>query len=116
MPGKRGALDRQIEPIRQKARTKCSGRHDDDFNCVTRLIFLYGKVKGMGIRFLIDTRAAVSLLHSSVWRQIRELEAWAEPRLVGVDGSALRVLGRAVIKVTVKLSRSVTTDVLIIEI
>ena len=32
-----------------------------------------------------------------------------------MDGSALRVLGRAVIKVTVELSRSVTTDVLIIE-
>ena len=32
-----------------------------------------------------------------------------------MDGSALRVLGRAVIKVTVELSRSVTTEVLIIE-
>ena len=62
--------------------------------------FVYGHVHGADVRFLIDTGAAVSLLNSTVWRKLSakaslRLEPWLGARLVGVDGSQLRVLGQA---------------------
>jgi len=55
--------------------------------------YLYATVNGVGVNFFIDTGAAVSLLHTSVWRQLRTvpLDTWTGTRLVGVDGSALQV-------------------------
>ena len=59
--------------------------------------FLHANLKGVGINFLIDTGAAVSLLHRSVWRRLSgvALETWTGPRLVSVDGSTLQILGGA---------------------
>ena len=58
---------------------------------------LYGFVNGVTVRFLVDTGASVSLLHSDVWHRISAshaaLQPWSGPRLVGVDGSELRVCG-----------------------
>ena len=61
---------------------------------------VYGRVHGADVRFLVDTGAAVSLLNSTVWRKLTadaslRLEPWLGARLVGVDGSQLRVFGQA---------------------
>ena len=58
---------------------------------------LGGTVNGIAVTFLLDTGAAVSLLRKEVWdrisRQSVELEPWREKRLVGVEGTPLRVEG-----------------------
>ena len=58
---------------------------------------LYGFVNVVRVHFLVDTGASVSLLHSDVWHRISAshaaLQPWSGPRLVGVDGSELRVCG-----------------------
>ena len=61
------------------------------------MFFLYANINGVGINLLVDTGAAVSLLHSSVWHGLSgvALETWTGPRLVSVDGSALQILGGA---------------------
>eukprot|EP00731_Ephydatia_muelleri_P006479 Em0003g727a len=54
--------------------------------------FLYGNVKGVGLKLLVDTEPRPSLLDSKIWSKINEgmLEKWEGPRLVGVDGSPLK--------------------------
>ena len=64
--------------------------------------FVYGRVHRVDVRFLIDIPGLlhVSLLNSTVWRKITAkasvmLDPWFGARLVGVDGSQLRVFGQA---------------------
>ncbi|KAL5514957.1 hypothetical protein EMCRGX_G000053 [Ephydatia muelleri] len=62
------------------------------------------------VRFLIDTGAAVSLLNSTVWRKITAkasvmLDPWFGARLVGVDGSQLRVFGQARLPLVIQRRR-----------
>ena len=59
-----------------------------------------GMVNGAKTSFLVDTGAAVSLLRKDAWARSNAdrahtgtLEPWSKPRLVGVDGSPLPVLG-----------------------
>ena len=53
-------------------------------------------MNGKALSFLIDTGAAVTLIHKDAWDNMqRQLEPWAEVRLVGVDGSPLTVHGQA---------------------
>ena len=98
------------EGCEQKARTETvviSNLFQESF-------FLYGNVKGVGLKLLVDTGAAASLLDSKIWSKINEgmLEKWEGPRLVGVDGSPLKVLGRAKIQLNIGASL-VTTSVII---
>ena len=68
--------------------------------------FLYAILNGVGVNFLIDTGAAVSLIHSNVWHRLSgvALETWTGPRLVSADGSALHILGGA--KVTLRVGEA----------
>ena len=97
------------EGCEQKARTETvviSNLFQESF-------FLYGNVKGVGLKLLVDTGAAASLLDSKIWSKINEgmLEKWEGPRLVGVDVSPLKVLGRAKIQLNIGASL-VTTSVI----
>ena len=79
---------------------------------------LYGFVNGVRVRFLVDTGASVSLLHSDVWHRISAshaaLQPWSGPRLVGVDGSELRVCGY--VKLALKIgTASVSTPVVVVD-
>ena len=111
--GKRQSFDGvslPTEGCEQKARTETvviSNLFQESF-------FLYGNVKGVGLKLLVDTGAAASLLDSKIWSKINEgmLEKWKGPRLVGVDGSPLKVLGRAKIQLNIGASL-VTTSVII---
>ena len=79
---------------------------------------LYGFVNGVRVRFLVDTGASVSLLHSDVWHRISAshaaLQPWSGPRLVGVDGSELRVCGY--VKLALKIgTASVSNPVVVVD-
>ena len=79
---------------------------------------LYGFVNGVRVRFMVDTGASVSLLHSDVWHRISAshaaLQPWSGPRLVGVDGSELRVCGY--VKLALKIgTASVSTPVVVVD-
>ena len=79
---------------------------------------MYGFVNGVRVRFLVDTGASVSLLHSDVWHRISAshaaLQPWSGPRLVGVDGSELRVCGY--VKLALKIgTASVSTPVVVVD-
>ena len=58
-----------------------------------------GVIGAVGVDFVIDTGAAVSLVRRDVWEQIVKgdctlvLEQWAGRRLVGVNGAPLSVSG-----------------------
>ena len=63
-------------------------------------------------------RRCVSLLHSDVWHRISvshaALQPWSGPRLVGVDGSELRVCGN--VKLALKIgTASVSTPVVVVD-
>ncbi|KAL5509623.1 hypothetical protein EMCRGX_G005023 [Ephydatia muelleri] len=111
--GKRQSFDGvslPTEGCEQKARTETvviSNLFQESF-------FLYGNVKGVGLKLLVDTGAAASLLDSKIWSKINEgmLEKWEGPRLDGVDASPLKVLGRAKIQLNIGASL-VTTSVII---
>ena len=99
-------MSRPFEGSEQKA------QHRDTVlisNVSHESFFLYANLNGVGINFLVDTGAAVSLLHSSVWRRLSgvALETWTGPRLVSVDGSALQILGGA--KVTLRVEDAVVS-------
>ena len=53
--------------------------------------------------FILNTGAAVTLLHKDTWDHARpraaELETWKEPKLISVDGSPLRIHGHAEVKI-----------------
>ena len=56
------------------------------------------KICSTPVSFLLDTGAAVTLLHEDLWKKInidgeRSLLPWSMRRLIGVDGSPLDVLG-----------------------
>ena len=60
----------------------------------------------------------MSLLHSDVWHRISAshaaLQPWSGPRLVGVDGSQLRVCGY--VKLALKIgTASVSTPVVVVD-
>ena len=60
---------------------------------------IMGVIGAVGVDFVIDTGAAVSLVRRDVWEQIAKgdctlvLEQWAGRRLVGVNGAPLSVSG-----------------------
>ena len=62
-------------------------------------------IYGSPVSFLVDTGAGVSLLNKEMWNKIIPTLELSEPatshRLVGVDGVPLKVLGSAVLPVTV---------------
>ena len=67
---------------------------------------LEGTVNGAQTSFLVDTGAAVSLLRDDAWARsnaeracTESLKPWSNPRLVGVDGSPLPVLGCARVEI-----------------
>ena len=67
---------------------------------------LEGTVNGAQTSFLVDTGAAVSLLRDDAWARsnaeracTESLKPWSNPRLVGVDGSPLPVLGCAQVEI-----------------
>ena len=69
--------------------------------CEQRGYQLDGKVDGVDTSFLLDTGAAYTLIRNDAWERIaaensRDLEQWTGQRIVGVDGSPLRVHGRHV--------------------
>ena len=98
VPGKRVTFDglsRPAEGYGQKAQPETvivSSVFHDTFS-------LCAAVKGVEVNFLIDTGAAVPLIHSSLWRRIPEipLELW----IVGKDVSPLQVLGCAKVVLSV---------------
>ena len=58
------------------------------------------------VHFMLDTRAAVSLLNTDTWNKVRgtsTLVPWTNPGLVGVSGTPLRVSGKA--KIQLKLGK-----------
>ena len=78
---------------------------------------LEATVDGVSVPFLLDTGAAVSLLREDTWKRVnagsRTLEPWNKKRLVSVDGTPLRTLGRA--KVDLNLAgRTYRQEVLVV--
>ena len=59
---------------------------------VGAVYFLEGFVSSVPIKFLVDTGATISLLHSDVWRKVVErgkeyqLKQWVGYKLVSVNG------------------------------
>ena len=51
------------------------------------------------VEFMIDTGAAVSLIHEDIWEKVTEnkptLTAWTGCRLVGAEGSPIEIKGIA---------------------
>ena len=78
------------------------------------------------IEALIDTGAAVSLLHTKVWTKLQDkgslpqpLQKWARLGFTGVNGNALSIKGCALIPVVVeggkefKVSFVITDDIMV---
>ena len=66
--------------------------------CEQRGYQLDGKVDGVDTSFLLDTGAAYTLIRNDGWERIaaensRDLEQWTGQRIVGANGSPLRVHG-----------------------
>ena len=113
-PGKRETLDglsRPFEGSEQKAQYRDNRLIS---NVSHESFFLYADINRVGINFLVDTGAAVSLLHSSVWHHLSgvALETWTGPRLVSVDGSALQILGGA--KVTLMVGAEAVSSYVVV--
>ncbi len=62
-----------------------------------------GQVSGTRVCFMLDTGAAVSLIRKDVWDRLehspRELQPWTGHKLVGVEGSPIKVHGLATVDV-----------------
>jgi hypothetical protein len=60
---------------------------------------LRGKINGVPADFLVDTGAAVTLVRDDLWKQaglsLQSLIPWGGCRLLGVDGSPLKIHGQA---------------------
>ena len=61
---------------------------------------MQGRVNDSQALFVLDTGAAVTLLHKDVWDRVAAvrnvpLEPWPGQRLVGVEGTSLQVYGMA---------------------
>ena len=61
---------------------------------------IVGRVEGISVHLVLDTGASVNLLRKDVWEKICakcncHFEPWGGERLVGAEGSPLRVLGAA---------------------
>ena len=64
----------------------------------------HGQVDGTPTAFILDTGAAVTLLHQDLWdrgkRPQSTLEPWNGPKLVGANGTPMRVHGTAMVNLT----------------
>ena len=72
---------------------------------VTTDYHLQGTIEGVPARFLVDTGATTSILNKNIWdrlnqqNSIRSLMAATDKKLVGVEGSPLKVLGMGIFNV-----------------
>ena len=79
---------------------------------------LIGSINGTTTSFLIDTRAAVTVIRSDFWKQTgsdnHSLTPWSGCRLVGMDGSPLKIHGQASTKLEFQ-NKEFKVDVVIAE-
>ena len=63
-----------------------------------------GQVDGTPTAFILDTGAAVTLLRRDLWDRGKQppstLEPWSGPKLVGANGTPIRVIGTATVNLT----------------
>lgn len=65
---------------------------------------IHAEVNGKPMELLLDTGSAVTLLRLDMWNQCKgdldQLEEWTGERLVGVDGTPLKVAGCYKVEIT----------------
>ena len=87
-------------------------------NAAMSFFSIQGKLFNKQISFLVDTGSAVSLLHSTIWKQSKppgiSLSPWSENFLVGVNGTSLHICGTANITITI-LNQTFPLQVAIID-
>ena len=63
------------------------------------LYHVVGSMHGKDVRFMLDTDAAINLISDQTWRSLDSgemtLASWDGHKLVGVEGSAISILGVA---------------------
>ena len=71
---------------------------------LTTVYRVSGVVNGCTLTFIIDTGAPVTLLRTDTWERVNitetKLGKWTGPSLVGVDGKAINVRGKAKVNVS----------------